>query len=82
MKNLLASGGDVGLILGSGRSVGEMATHSSILARKIPRTEEPGGLQLQSWTRLSTHTHTHTHIIRNPLIKHLLSGIAESDTTE
>ena len=22
-----------------------MATHSSILARKIPRTEEPGGLQ-------------------------------------
>ena len=22
----------------------EMATHSSILARKIPRTEEPGGL--------------------------------------
>ena len=23
----------------------EMATHSSILAQKIPRTEEPGGLQ-------------------------------------
>ena len=23
----------------------EMATHSSILARKIPRTEEPDGLQ-------------------------------------
>ena len=23
----------------------EMATHSSILARKIPRREEPGGLQ-------------------------------------
>ena len=23
----------------------EMATHSSILARRIPRTEEPGGLQ-------------------------------------
>ena len=39
-----------------------MATHSSILALKIPRTEEPGRLQsteLQSWTRqkwLSTHT--------------------------
>ena len=33
-----------------------MATHSSILAWRIPRTEEPGGLQsmgLQSWTRLS-----------------------------
>ena len=30
----------------------EMATHSSILAREIPWTEKPGGLQsmvLQSW---------------------------------
>ena len=34
----------------------EMATHSGILAWKIPRTEEPGGLQsmgLQSQTRLN-----------------------------
>ena len=35
----------------------EMATHSSILAWEIPRTEEPGGLQTmgsqKSWTRLS-----------------------------
>ena len=33
-----------------------MATHSSILAWRIPWTEEPGGLQsmgLQSWTQLS-----------------------------
>ena len=38
----------------------EMATHSSILAWKIPWTEEPVGLSslgLQSWTRLSMHTH-------------------------
>ena len=37
----------------------EMATHSSILAWKIPWTEEPGGLQsmgLQSQTRLSHFT--------------------------
>ena len=37
----------------------EMATHSSILAWKIPWLEEPGGLQstgLQSWTRLSDFT--------------------------
>ena len=37
----------------------EMATHSSTLAWKIPRTEEPGGLQSmgsQSQTRLSTQT--------------------------
>ena len=36
----------------------EMATHSSILPWKTPRTEEPGGLQsmeefTKSWTRLS-----------------------------
>ena len=33
----------------------EMATHSSILAWKIPWTEEPGGLHrvAESWTRLS-----------------------------
>ena len=38
----------------------EMATHSSILAWRIPWTEEPGGLQSRgshSWTRLSDWTH-------------------------
>ena len=45
-----------------------LAAHSSILARRIPRTEEPGRLQSigsQSQTQMkqpSTHTHTHTHI--------------------
>ena len=37
-----------------------MATCSSILAWKIPWTEEPGGLQSMSslsWPRLSMHTH-------------------------
>ena len=41
-----------------------MVTHSSILAWKIPWTEEPGGLQSmesQSQTQLSTCTHRHTH---------------------
>ena len=37
----------------------EMATHSGILAWRIPQTEEPGGLQSMgpqnSWTRLSTN---------------------------
>ena len=35
----------------------EMALHSGILAWRIPRTEEPGGLRSmgsQSWTWLST----------------------------
>ena len=30
----------------------EMATHSSILARKIPRMEEPDGLQTMGWQRV------------------------------
>ena len=41
-----------------------MATHSSILAWRIPRIEESVGVQsmgLQSQTQLSDeHTHTHT----------------------
>ena len=37
---------DVGSIPGSGSPLEEgMATHSSILAWRIPWTEEPGGLQ-------------------------------------
>ena len=39
----------------------EMATRSSILAWRIPRTEEPGRLQSmgsQSWTQLSDFTFT------------------------
>ena len=31
---------------------GEMATHSRILAWKIPWTEEPGGLQSMEWQRV------------------------------
>ena len=61
--------GDPGSIPGSGRSPGErMATHSSILAWRIPGTEEPGGLQStgsqrvgHDWATTHTHTHTHTH---------------------
>ena len=41
----------------------EMATHSSILAWEIPRTEEPGGLQSMRLQRVrhdlaTEHTHT------------------------
>ena len=49
VKNASANAGDSedrGLILGWGDSLEEeMATHSSILAWKIPQTEEPGKLQ-------------------------------------
>ena len=51
----------------------DIATHSNILAWRIPWTEEPGGLQSigsqKSWTPLNQlsmqayiYTHTHTHI--------------------
>jgi len=46
VKNSPANAGDRGLIPGSGRSPEDrMATHSSVLAWRIPWTEEPGGLQ-------------------------------------
>ena len=45
-KESACSVGDLGPISGSGRSPEkEMATHSSILAWRIPWTEKPGGLQ-------------------------------------
>ena len=67
VKNLPANVGDsrdVGLIPGWERSLGgEKATHSSIVAWKIPWAEEPGGLQsmgLQSQTQ-QAYTYIHTH---------------------
>ena len=54
VKNPPANAGDAGLIPGSeDPQEEEMATHSSILAWKIPWIEEPGGLQSmgsKSWT--------------------------------
>ena len=45
--------GDVGSTLGSRRSLGEVnATHSSILAWRIPWTKEPGGLQSRGSQRV------------------------------
>ena len=58
VKNPPASEGDirdVGLIPGSGRSLEEgMATHSSVLAWRIPWTEEPvmGHGVTKSWAQL------------------------------
>ena len=46
VKDLPANAGDMGLIPGREDPLEkEMVTHSSILAWKIPWTEEPGGLQ-------------------------------------
>ena len=50
-----------------------MAPHSSTLAWKIPRTEEPGRLQsmgLQSRTRLSDFTFTFFHALEKEMATH------------
>ena len=43
----------------------EVATHSGILAWRIPWTEEPGGLQSMGSQRVGTTEHTHTHITQH-----------------
>ena len=63
----------------------EMATHSSILAWRIPWTEEPGGLQfmglLKSHTWFSNNTHTHPtsslsiHLLRDTGCFHILAVV-------
>ena len=48
VKNPPASAGDMGLVPGSGRPPGGgKATHSSVLAWRVPWTEEPGGCSPQ-----------------------------------
>ena len=54
-KESVCSAGDLGSIPGLGRSLEkEMTTHSSILAWRIPWTEEPGGLQVHGATKSRT----------------------------
>ena len=53
VKNPSANEGDSGSISGLGRSPGVgNSNHSSILAWKIPQTEEPGGLQYMGLQRV------------------------------
>ena len=42
----------------------EMATHSSILAWRIPWTEEPGGLQSTGWQKFGCNGATLTLLIK------------------
>ena len=58
-----------------------MATHSSILAWKIPWTEEPGGLQSMGWQESDmawrlNHHHISTHVLQ--LLKD--TGIRQIET--
>ena len=76
VKNLPANAGDTGnavSIPGSGRSLEkEMATHSSILAWRIPWTEELGGLQSTGRKESDTTERLHTH---TPTLGILLSSV-------
>ena len=72
VKYLPANAGDTrdtGKLLGQEDPLEKaMATHSIILAWKIPWTEEPSGLQSMELQRvrhdLATNTHTHIIIIK------------------
>ena len=64
-----------------------MASHSSVLAWRIPWTAEPGGLQskglqTKSWTQMIMHVcmRTHTHTQRET--QRLTDGRREADTGE
>ena len=52
----------------------EMATHSSILAWKIPQTEEPGGLKFHEFAELDTTEH-HAHSTILVLCEALLNTV-------
>ena len=65
VKHLPTNPGDAGSIPGSGRCPG--VGNDSILARKIPWTEEPGGLQSTGSQSIghslaTEHAHAHTMI--------------------
>ena len=60
-KESACNAGDLGLIPGLGRSPGEgNGNHSSILAWRIPRTEEPGRLQSMGSQRVGHDWATNT----------------------
>ena len=58
----------------------EMATHSSILAWRIPWTEEPGGLQQRGRKELDTtkrlHSLTQNKSLSEYLTKHILKFLS------
>ena len=68
-KESACSAGDPGSILGSRRSLEkEMATHSSILARGIPWTEEPDRLQFMGLQRVDMTELLTDYALVRPLI--------------
>ena len=61
---------DMGSIPGSGRcSGGGMSTHSSMLAWRIPWTEEPGGQSRIQLKKLSKHAQLSSPMYCSPFIE-------------
>jgi len=64
----------------------KLATYSSILAQRIPRTENPGGLQSLGLQRIgfngvtNTHTYTHTYFPLEPATQSVVCRPAASAT--
>ena len=56
-----------------------MATHSTILAWRIPWTEEPGGLRYMGSQRIRHDCSEHACTVHNYLGKFLLAIIQKSD---
>ena len=64
-KESACNAGDSGSIPGSRRSPREgIATHSSILAWKIPWTEEPGGLQSMGLQRVGDYIYIYINVYK------------------
>ena len=81
VKSVPANAGDTGLTPESRRSTRErMATHSSILAWEIARTEKPGGLQSTGLQRVGRDLGTkhHHHPEEGILWLHFTHGLRES----
>ena len=74
VKNLLANAGDTGdgvLIPGSGNPLEEeKATHSSILAWRIPRTEEPGSAFIKCMVTTKGRQINIVKLVRNQTIQY------------
>ena len=65
VKNFPASAGDTGQSMGWKDPLEkEVATHSSILAWGIPRTEEPSGLESMASQRVGHNLATKQHVMQ------------------
>ena len=73
IKNLPANAGDVGSILGQDDPLEEeMATHSSILAWRIPWTRDPGRLQSKPLDKLFPFVSVNVLICHIRMVVHTL----------